>query len=89
MDDIAYSYLSDIEHTGPASVRRYLEKSENGRTFIKHGPGDEDILLVLWTALDYFLEVTDIVKGVFGVDLVDAQREKLKILHKKYFGGKG
>ncbi len=89
MDDIAYSYLSDIEHTGPASVGRYLEKPENGRTFIKHGPRDKDIPLVLWTALDYFLEVTDIVKGVFGVDPVDAQREKLKILHKKCFGGKG
>lgn len=84
--DIVYSYLSDIEHTGPASVRRYLEKSKNGRTFIRCGPRDEDIPLVLWTALGYFLDVTDIVKGIFGVDLVDDQREKLKILHKKYFG---
>ena len=65
---IIYSKLSSMEHTGPESVKNYLEHSEERGFTIKAGPRDENIDLVLVTALEYYFKVQEITRKIFGLD---------------------
>lgn len=85
---IIYGKLSSIEHTGPESVRHYLDDSEKGITNIKAGPRDENIDLVLITALEYYFHVKAITHNIFDVEWPALEREKeafLKI-RSRYWG---
>lgn len=86
---IIYGRLSSIEHTGPDSVRQYLDDTEKGFTKIKAGPRDENIDLVLLTALGYFFDVKAIAHNVFDLEWLNTQtqREALSALQRKYWGG--
>jgi hypothetical protein len=66
--NIIYGNLSSIEHTGPDSVRSYLDNSEKGKTKIKAASRDENIDLVLITALDYYFSVKAITHSIFDVN---------------------
>jgi len=82
---IIYGRLSSIEHTGPASVRHYLDDSEKGITTIKAGPRDENIDMVLITALEYYFHVKAITHTIFDVEWADLEKERevfLKIRNK-------
>lgn len=82
---IIYGHLSSIEHTGPESVRQYLDDSEKGTTTIKAGARDENIDLVLITALGYYLHVKAIAHTIFDVEWADLEKDKeafLKIRNK-------
>jgi|WetSurMetagenome_2_1015567.scaffolds.fasta_scaffold55905_2 hypothetical protein len=86
---IIYRQLSSIEHTGPDSVRQYLDDSEKGFTKIKAGPRDENIDLVLVTALGYYFDVKAIAHNVFDLEWPNVQthREAFSDLQRKYWGG--
>ena len=64
---IIYGNLSSIEHTGPDSVRSYLDNSERGKTKIKAASREENIDLVLITALEYYFSVKAITHNIFDV----------------------
>ncbi|MFH1336164.1 MAG: DUF5677 domain-containing protein, partial [Candidatus Zixiibacteriota bacterium] len=66
---IIYGKLSEIEHTGPASVRDYLDDSEDGITSVKIGGRDKDIDIVMLTSLDFFLDVK-------GIGIVQKSRHR-------------
>ncbi len=85
---VIYGRLSSIEHTGPESVRQYLDDSEKGTTKIKAGPRDENIDLVLVTALEYYFHVKAIAHTIFDVEWTDLEKDReafLKIRN-KYWG---
>jgi hypothetical protein len=86
---IIYGQLSSIEHTGPDSVRQYLDDSEKGVTKIKAGPREENIDLVLVTALGYYFDVKAIAHNVFDLEWPNIQthRETFSGLQRKYWGG--
>ncbi|MEW6669680.1 MAG: DUF5677 domain-containing protein [Thermodesulfobacteriota bacterium] len=86
---IIYGRLSSIEHTGPDCVRQYLDDSEKGVTKIKAGPRDENIDLVLVTALGYYFDVKAIAHNVFHLDWpnIHTHREEFSNLQRKYWGG--
>ena len=85
---IVYGRLSSIEHTGPDSVRQYLDDSERGFTKINAGPRDENIDLVLLTALSYYFDVKAIAHNVFDLEWSNIQthREAFSDLQRKYSG---
>jgi hypothetical protein len=85
---VIYGRLSSIEHTGPESVRQYLDDSEKGVTTIKVGPRDESIDLVLITALEYYFHVKAIAHTIFHFEWTELEKDKetfLKI-RRKYRG---
>jgi hypothetical protein len=73
---IIYGQLSSIEHTGPESVRRYLDDSEKGTTLIKAGRRDESINLVLITALEYYFHVKAIAHTIFDVEWIALEKDR-------------
>jgi len=79
--------LSSIEHTGPESVRHYLDHSQDGITQIKAGPRDENIDLVLITALEYYFNLKAIVHNVFGLKWATFESDKKAFLdiRRKYW----
>lgn len=85
---VIYGRLSSIEHTGPESVRHYLDGSEKGVTVIKAGPRDENIDLVLITALEYYFHVKAITHTVFDVEwtTLEKDREAFLKVRGKYWG---
>ena len=84
---IIYGRLSGTEHTGPESVRDYLDDSEKGKTIIKAGPRDKNIDLAVLTSLDYFFQVKAITHNIFDVDWPSLESEKQKFmdLRSKYW----
>ena len=64
---IIYGKLSSIEHTGPDSVRSYLDNPVPKITAIKAASRDENIDLVLITALEYYFSVKAIVHNIFNL----------------------
>lgn len=84
---IIYGELSSIEHTGPGSVRHYLDDSEKGKTKIKAGPRDEDIDSVLLTALEYYFKVKAITHDIFELEWPDLESDENMYLElkKKYW----
>jgi len=85
---IIYGQLSSIEHTGPEAVRQYLDDSEKGTTTIKAGPRDENIDLVLVTALEYYFHVKAIAHTIFDVEWTDLEKDREAFLkvRNKYWG---
>lgn len=85
---VIYGRLSSIEHTGPESVRHYLDDSEKGITSIKAGPRDENIHLVLITALEYYFHVKAIAHTIFDVEWtgLEKDREAFLKVRSKYWG---
>ena len=85
---IIYGNLSSIEHTGPDSVRSYLTDSLPGKTVIKPASRDENIDLVLITALEYYFSVKAIVHNIFDIrwDNLKSVEEKFFDLKNKYWG---
>jgi hypothetical protein len=85
---IIYGQLSSIEHTGPESVRQYLDDSEKGTTKIKAGPRDDNIDLVLITALEYYFHVKAIAHTMFDVAWTDLEKDRESFLkiRSKYWG---
>ena len=85
---IIYGRLSSIEHTGPDSVRAYLYNSKKGATSFRTGPRDENIDLVLLTALEYYFHVKAIIHDVFDIkwDTIEKDRETFQNLRNKYWG---
>ncbi len=83
-----YGKLSSTEHTGPDSVRDYLDDSENGRTIIKKGPRDEKIDLVILTALGYYFKVKVILHNTFEIDWPDSEEveKQFEALRESYWG---
>ena len=89
---VIYGRLSSIEHTGPESVRHYLDNSEKGTTVIKAGPRDENIDLVLITALEYYFHVKAIAHTIFDVQWTALEKDReefLKIRNKYWHLGDG
>ena len=86
--DGVYSQLSAIEHTGPESVANYVEHPE-GKIVIKAGPRDDNIRLVLLTALKYYLSVEEITREIFGLDCSPLEKDTREwaVLSIKYFCG--
>jgi hypothetical protein len=86
---IIYGRLSSIEHTGPDSVRQYMDDSEKGVTKITTGPRDENIDLVLVTSIGYYFDVKTIAHNVFDLEWLNIQthREVFSELQSKYWGG--
>lgn len=84
---IIYGRLSSIEHTGPEYVRQYLDDSEKGTTTIKAGPRDENIDLVLFTALEYYFHVKAIAHTIFDVEWTNLEKDREAFLkvRKKYW----
>ncbi|MEE4606021.1 MAG: DUF5677 domain-containing protein [Desulfobacteraceae bacterium] len=84
---IIYGKLSEIEHTGPASVRDYLDDSEEGITSVKIGGRDKDIDLVMLTSLEFYAGVKAITLNVFDMDWdsFEEQRQKVSTLKTKYW----
>lgn len=85
---IIYGKLSEIEHTGPASVRDYLDDSEEGKTFVRIGGKDKDIELVMLTSLDFFTGVKGITLNIFdlGWETLEEERQTITELRTKYWG---
>ncbi|MDP8227056.1 MAG: DUF5677 domain-containing protein [Candidatus Celaenobacter polaris] len=85
---IIYGRLSSIEHTGPDSVRAYLDDSKKGATSFRTGPRDENIDLVLLAALEYYFYVKAIVHNVFDIewDTIEKEQETFQNLQIKYWG---
>jgi hypothetical protein len=83
---IIYGRLSAIEHTGPESVRSYLDDCEKGKTKIKAASRDENIDLVLITALEYYFNVKAITHNVFdaGWDNLKSVEHDFSDLRNKY-----
>ncbi len=83
---IIYGKLSSIEHTGPDSVRSYLDDSEKGKTKIKAASRDEKIELVLITALDYYFSIKIITHNTFDVSWnnIKSVEQTLSDLKSKY-----
>lgn len=80
-----YGHLSEVEHTGPAMVEKYLE-SDDEQTVLKVGPSGEDIHLAMLSTIEYFLGVIDCVSCVVAVEW-DNESSDLKTfqdLQKKY-----
>jgi len=73
---IIYGRLSSMEHTGPESVRDYLDHLEKGITHVRAGPRDENIDLVLLTALEYYFHVKAIVHNVFDLEWHTLERDR-------------
>lgn len=86
---LIYGSLSSIEHTGPESVRHYLDDSEKGITKIKTGPRDENIDLVLLSALGYYFDVKAIAHNIFELEWpnIEANKEPFFSLQRKYWSG--
>lgn len=84
---IIYNQLSSIEHTGPDSVRYYLDHSEKGKTIIKAASRDENIDKVLITALEYFFHVKAITHKLFDVswDHLKSVEQNFSGLRNKYW----
>lgn len=85
---IIYGMLSAIEHTGPGSIGHYLDHSQKGITQIKAGPRDENIDLVLITALEYYFHLKAIVHNIFGVEWAtfESDQEAFLGIRRKYWG---
>ena len=85
---IIYERLSSIEHTGPESVGHYLDGSEKGITRIKAGPRDENIDLVLITALEYYSYMKAITHNIFDVERTALERDSESFLktRSRYWG---
>lgn len=82
---IIYGQLSSIEHTGPDSVRSYLDNSEKGKTKIKAASRDESVDKVLITALEYYLYVKAITHKLFDVswdNMKSVEKEFLNLRNK-------
>ena len=84
---LIYGRLSSIEHTGPESVRDYLDDSEKGITNFRAGARDENIDLVLLTALEYYFHVKAIVHNVFDLEwhTLERDREAFLSIRSKYW----
>lgn len=76
---VIYGQLSSIEHTGPESIREYLDDSREGVT-VKASPRDENIDLVLITALEYYFQVKAITHNIFEVEWTDLEKVKKEFL---------
>jgi hypothetical protein len=85
---IIYGRLSSIEHTGPESVRQYLDGSEKGITTIKVGPRDENIDLVLITAIEYYFHVKEITHSIFDIEWTNLEQTRRTFLktRSRYWG---
>ena len=85
---IIYGRLSSIEHTGPYSVREYLDDSENGKTIIRKGARDKNVDLVILTALGYYFKVKVILHNAFDIDWPDSEvvEQQFEALRKTYWG---
>jgi hypothetical protein len=86
--DGVYSHLSAIEHTGPESAADYVEHPQ-GKILIKAGPRDNNIRLVLLTALKYYFFVEGITRGIFGADCspLEKDTQEWSVLSIKYLSG--
>lgn len=82
-----YGNLSSIEHTGPGSVRFYLDDSMPGKMAIKAASRDENIDLVLITALEFYFSVKAIVHNIFDLswDNLKSVEQNLSDLKNKYW----
>ncbi len=78
---IIYGRLSSIEHTGPDSVRDYLDSSEKGFTKVKSAVRDENIDLVLLTALQYYFQIKAITHNIFSVEWPDLRSYEKDFSH--------
>jgi hypothetical protein len=78
---IIYGRLSSLEHTGPESVRDYLDDSERGKTKIKARPRDENIDLVLLTSLEYYFNVKAITHKIFDTEWPNLESVRQQFLH--------
>jgi hypothetical protein len=85
---IIYGRLSSTEHTGPESVREYLDDSDIGKIIVRKGPRDENIDMVLLTSLDYYFNVKVIMHKIFYLDWSDKTKleQEVTALKKKYWG---
>lgn len=89
---LIYSQLSAIEHTSPETVRQYLDKdTETVIGKITVGPREENITLVLITAMQYFFHVRAITCEVFGLaeDAYRSQTEAWEKIENKYWRNDG
>lgn len=84
--DLVYGPLSELEHTSPASVRGYLDDSEEGVIQLRVGPKDEDIELALLTCLQYYLPVKKIAYSTFdfSLEVLEKNYQELHSLDAKY-----
>jgi len=69
-----YSRLSAVEHTGLETASDYVENPE-GKIVIKAGPREDKILLVLLTALKYYLWVEGITRETFDVECLSLEED--------------
>lgn len=86
--DVVYSQLSAVEHTGLETAASYVENPE-GKIVLKAGPRDDNIRLVLLTALKYYFFVEGITREVFGLDCSPLEKDTQgwSVLSIKYLAG--
>ena len=80
---MVYGQISEMEHTGPSSVRKYLDDSQKGETFVNIGPRDKDIDQVLLTALQYFFGVKEITHNICDIEWPELENHKKTFLKLK------
>ncbi len=86
--DVVYSHLSAVEHTGLETAASYVKHPE-GKIVLKAGPRDDNIRLVLLTALKYYFFVEGMTREMFGLDCAPLEKEtqEWSVLSIKYLAG--
>ena len=84
---MVYGQISVLEHSGPSSVRKYLDDSQKGKTLVKIGPRDKDIDQVLLTSLQYFFGVKEITHNICDLEWPELENHKqtFERLRNKYW----
>ena len=82
---IMYFPLSEIEHSGPNSINKFLEGNQE-TVQLKIKPRDEDIPLTIISSADYLFMVLNIFIENFGIEQkrFGAIENKYKLINKKY-----
>ena len=83
---VIYSQLSEIEHTGPNSINKFLEKNqESVQLMIK--PRDEYIPITIISSVDYLFMVLEIFSENFGIEQkrFSTIENKYNLIKKKYW----
>jgi hypothetical protein len=73
---IVYRKTSEFDHTGPASVRDYLDDTQPPKVIVKIGPKDEYIDFVLLSSLEYFIDTKIMTMELFSLELKKSEHEK-------------
>ena len=75
----ANSELSDILHSGPLSINKYIKEDLDGSFVVDLNPKDDYLEVALPVGYAYFLAVLDKYNEVFGLGM----EEDIKLAEKK------